>query len=143
MRDSTFTDASAVSGAAFAAPRAHRGAVVADFDGDGKLDVVVSVLGGKPEFWRNTSPVPAHWLDLRLTGSRSNRDAVGALVQAGRQWNHQTSSAGYASSSVGPVHFGLGTQAVVPAIRIAWPDGTVQELRNVRADRVVTVREPQ
>ena len=142
MRDGTFTDASAASGPPFAAPKAHRGAVVADFDGDGKLDVVVSVLGGKPEFWRNTSPGPAHWLGLKLIGSRGNRDAVGALVQVGRQWNHQTSSVGYASSSLGPVHFGLGAQAVVPVVRITWPGGAIQELRDIQADRVVTVREP-
>ena len=135
--DGTFADASA-----FAAPRAHRGSAVVDFDGDGKLDIVVTVLGGKPELWRNVSPGPDHWLDVRLIGSRSNRDGIGAIVRAGNQWNQLTSSAGYASSSLAPVHFGLGLQTVVPELIIQWPSGSVQKLRDVRADRQLIVHEP-
>jgi hypothetical protein len=85
--------------------------------------------------WRNASPGPNHWLDVRLIGSRSNRDAIGATVHAGNQWNQVTSSAGYASSSLAPVHFGLGSQAVVPALTIQWPSGVVQKLRDVKGDQ--------
>jgi hypothetical protein len=140
--DGTFADGSAASAPAFATPHAHRGAAVADFDGDGKLDIVVTVLGGRPELWRNASPGPDHWLDVRLIGSRSNRDAIGATVRAGNQWNQLTSSAGYASSSLAPVHFGLGSQAVVPALVIQWPSGIVQRFRDVRAGQQLIVREP-
>ena len=140
--DGTFADGSPASGSAFAMPRAHRGAVVGDFDGDGKLDIVVTVLGEKPEFWRNASPEPGHWIDLKLIGSRSNRDGIGAQVRAGNQWNQETSATGYASSSLAPVHFGLGPQALVPLIRIDWPSGAVQELRNVKANQRLVVREP-
>src|SRR5262249_15145732 len=143
LHDGTFADASGPSGVPFAEPRPHRGVVVGDFDGDGKLDAVVSVLGDKPEFWRNVSPGPAHWLDLVLVGTRSNRDAIGAVVHAGNQWNQRTSSAGYASSSLAPVHFGLGAQTIVPVIEITWPDGAVQQLRNIRADQTIRVTEPE
>jgi len=135
--DGTFAD-----GSAFAAPRAHRGAAVADFDGDGRLDVVVTVLGDKPELWRNASPDSGHWIDLKLIGARSNRDGIGAVVRVGNQWNQETSASGYASSSLAPVHFGLGPQAVIPRIRIEWPSGVVQELRSVKANQRLVVREP-
>ena len=129
--------------AAFDTPRAHRGAVVADFDGDGKLDIVVSSLGDKPEFWRNVTQGAGHWLEFKLIGTRRNRDAIGAVVRIGDQWNEQTSSQGYASSSLAPVHFGLGAREMAPLVVIEWPDGAVQQLHDVKADRVVTVREAE
>ena len=142
QRDGSFADVSSASGAGFAVPRAHRGLVVADFDGDGRLDAVVSVLGEKPEFWRNATPQAGNWIELKLIGGRSNRDAIGARVRAGSQWNHQSSAGGYASSTLVPLHFGLGSQSVVPKIEIEWPSGTHQELRDVKAGQIVTVREP-
>jgi hypothetical protein len=139
--DGTFSDVSVDSGVAFQTARAHRGVVVADFDGDGRLDAVVSVLGERPEFWRNVTAGAGHWLDLKLVGARSNRDAIGAEVHIGNQWNEMTSSVGYASSALAPVHFGLGAQASAPDLEITWPSGIVQRLRDVKADQVLTVRE--
>lgn len=139
--DGSFADASAESGAAFRTARAHRGAVAADFDGGGRLDAVVSVLGERPEFWRNVSPHSGHWLELKLVGSSSNRDGIGARIHLLDQWNEMTSAGGYASSTLAPVHFGLGERTVVPRIEIEWPSGTRQELQNVQADRCVTVHE--
>jgi hypothetical protein len=113
---------------------------VADFDGDGRLDAVVSVLGERPEFWRNVTAGAGHWLDLKLVGARSNRDAIGAEIHIGNQWNEMTSSVGYASSALAPVHFGLGSETAAD-IEITWPSGGVQRLKNVKADQVLTVRE--
>ncbi len=127
---------------AFGSAGAHRSAVFADFDGDGRTDVAVSVLGERPELWRNASPRDAQWLDLQLVGTRSNRDAIGAVIHVGEQWNSRTSSVGYASSSLTPVHFGLGALKIVPRIEIRWPGGTVQVLRNVKAGQTLLVREP-
>lgn len=141
--DGTFSDGSASSGPAFQVRRAHRGVVVADFDGDGKLDAIVTALGERPEFWRNVSPEQNHWIEFRLIGSRSNRDGIGAMVQVGSQWNYQTSSFGYASSVLAPVHFGVGTQAVIPRVQITWPSGIVQTLRDVKTDRCIEVSEPR
>jgi hypothetical protein len=137
--DGTFVDGSTGAGSAFQTARAHRGAVVADFDGDGRLDVVVSVLGERPEFWRNQTPDSGHWLDLKLVGTRSCRDGIGAEIHIGRQFNELTSSVGYASSALAPVHFGLGTQTMASDLEITWPNGSLQHLKNVKADQVLTV----
>ncbi len=140
--DGTFVDVSALSGPAFQVRRAHRGLVTADFEGDGKLDAIVTALGERPEFWRNVSPEQNHWIELRLIGSRSNRDGIGAVVQIGNQWSYRTSSFGYASSVLAPVHFGVGIQTVIPRIQISWPSGVVQQLREVQTDRSIEVVEP-
>ncbi|HET8546460.1 MAG TPA: CRTAC1 family protein, partial [Bryobacteraceae bacterium] len=123
----------------------HRGAAFADFDRDGRVDVVMTRIGETPVLYRNESAPDQHWLILRLTGIRSNRDALGARVRvvtaAGEQVNHLTTAVGYASSSQPVVHFGLGGEAQAKLIEIRWPSGTLQKLENVNADRYLEVRE--
>jgi hypothetical protein len=140
--DGTFEDQSTEAGSDFLVPRAHRGAAFADFNGDGKLDVVVSSLGDRPELWENTSPNDNTWLIVRLTGRKSNRDGIGAQVHLGDQWNQMTTSVGYASSSDFGVHFGTGKQRQIDRIDIRWPSGIRQILRNVGTNRVLNVQEP-
>jgi hypothetical protein len=83
-----------------------------DLNGDGKVDVVVTALSRAAEVWINDSQNSGHWLDIALEGSKSNRDGIGARIKVTSasltQYNHMTTSVGYASSSGGPVHFGLG-----------------------------------
>jgi hypothetical protein len=145
--DGTFRDVSGPAGLASAPPRAHRGAAFGDLDGDGRVDVVVTSLGDAAELWSNRSDA-GHWLALRLVGTKSNRDGIGARVKVNssqdprwrEQFDHRTTAVGYASSSAGPLHFGLGT-ATSADVEIRWPSGLVQVLKAVNAGQVLTVRE--
>ena len=140
MSGGVFQDVSAEAGLTLV--KAHRGAAFADFDGDGRVDAVVSSLGAPAELWENVSPEPRHWLVLRLRGTKSNRDGIGAKIRIGDQYAEMTTAVGYASSSAWGVHFGLDAAAQVPKIEIQWPSGVVQTLQDVRADQVLTVTEP-
>jgi hypothetical protein len=128
-------------------PRAHRGCAFGDLDDDGRVDVVVSAIGEPAQILYNVTADAGHRLDLRLRGTKSNRDGLGATVKltaaSGRvQYNHATAAVGYASSSDRRVHFGLGADRSAREIEIRWPSGTTQVLRDVTADQVLEVKEP-
>jgi hypothetical protein len=127
-------------------PARHRGSAIGDLNGDGRIDVVVSAINAPAEIWINQSPGNNHWLELKLQGTKSNRDGIGARIKlvtkSGTQYDHMSTAAGYASSSAGPVHFGLGTNSSADLVEIRWPSGTVQQLRDVAGDRIVLVKEP-
>ena len=120
---------------------AGRGAAVGDLNNDGALDAVVAVLSGPPLVIlgrRNAN----HWLTLKLSGTRSNRDGFGAKVRIGRQWVYATTSGSYLSASDARVHFGLGSDSHA-TVEILWPGGKRQVLEDVAADRIITVKEPE
>jgi hypothetical protein len=134
------------AGFAQATAARHRGCAFGDFDGDGRVDAVVTSLDNNAELWMNRSPGSNHWLEIALQGVKSNRDGIGARIKvvsaSGAQYNHQTSSVCYASSSLGPVHFGLGKDSVAATVEITWPSGIVQTLHNIPANQILRAVEP-
>jgi len=121
-----------------------RGTAVGDLDNDGDIDLVVNVSEGRPVLLRNDTK-GGHWLTLRLIGTKSNRDAIGARVIAragGKVQHHYLKGGGsYLSVSDRRVHLGLGKATTVDSIEIIWPSGTKQQLQNVAADQFLTIRE--
>ena len=121
----------------------HRGAAVADFDADGRLDVVVSALGEPSKLFRNVSEQRHAWIALQLVGEQSGRDALGARVHVEGQTRWVKSAAGYASSALRPVHFGLGAAGRPVSVQIDWPSGRQQLLEDVPLNRTTAVHEPR
>jgi hypothetical protein len=145
----TFTDVSADAGSYFKSKKVGRGACFADYDNDGYIDAFIVVLGGKGILLHAKPPAVAnrnHWLTLKLVGTRSNRDAFGARVEADAGDLHQVvetvSHSGYLSQNDPRPHFGLGSHAEVDTLTIWWPSGTIQKYEHVKADQVFTITEP-
>jgi len=141
-----FVDVSGISGDIFHEAWVGRAMAIGDIDNDGRIDAVVTTNGGPPHILLNQTPTTNHWITLHLTGHKSNRDGIGALVKLstaqGSQWVTATTSSSYLSASDPRVHFGMGDSAVASSIEIHWPSGIVQTLTNVKGDQQIQVDEP-
>jgi hypothetical protein len=141
-----FTDVSAESGDIFHQQWAARGLAIGDLNNDGKIDAVVTSNDGPAWVLLNETPSSNHWITLRLVGVKSNRDAIGAEVKistaGGDQFATVTTSGSYESSSDKRVHFGLGPDDAAREIDIHWPSGIRQEIKNVKADQILSITEP-
>jgi enediyne biosynthesis protein E4 len=141
-----FTDAAVLGGAFFNRPLQGRGAAVLDYNNNGRLDLVVTALGGRVVLLENRASTAHHWIKLSLGGTRSNRDGYGALITiraGGRTWQTQAiCPTGFLLQGDKRVHVGLGDAGHVDEIRIRWPSGTVQVLTDIEVDQILQVREP-
>jgi hypothetical protein len=131
-------------GAAFAAPRVARGAAYADIDNDGFLDVLVTTNAGPAYLFHNEGGTN-HSLRIKLEGTKSNRDGIGALVRVSSGGDKQSkmlrSGSSYLSQSELVLTFGLGAQTKADNVEIQWPSGQVDKLSGIDAGQTVTVEE--
>jgi hypothetical protein len=157
--DGTFTDRAAAAGldpppggpllgmriGNTEATRSSRSAAVADFDGDGRLDLAVNNFNDRAFLFMNRWP-QRNWIALRLEGRRGNRDAVGAVVRirAGKRIliGLVQAAGGYLAQSSKTVHFGLGESDAVESCEIRWPGGRVQTIEAPETNRVHRIVEP-
>lgn len=142
-----FKDVSLDLGTYFSQEFVGRGSCPGDYDNDGDIDLFITNLNDRCILLRNNKGNLNNWLMLELTGTVSNRDAVGArikIVSAGRlQIAQKRSTTGYLSQGDSRLHFGLGKSSIVELIEIIWPSGTIQTIENVEANQVLRVTEPQ
>ena len=147
-REGQFEDVSRGRGDAFEIPRAARGVAFGDLDNDGFLDMAVNILNGPAVILHNGGGNGRHWIILNTVGGQSNRDGIGAKVRVvtasgPEQYGFVSTAGSYQSANDKRVHFGLGPDAVVDLIEVTWPNGTVQKLSHVKADRILTIKEPE
>lgn len=141
----TFANAREKAGPAIAVRNIARGAAMGDYDNDGDMDVAVLCLDGPSRLLRNEAGGRNAWLHVRLVGTRSNRDGVGArvTVRAGGLLlvDERKSAASYLSQNDPRLFFGLGSRTRVDEIIVRWPSGTVQRIDGAAAKGTIEIRE--
>jgi hypothetical protein len=139
-----FQEVTAQMGAAFSSPKVARGAAYADIDNDGALDMLITTNGGRAWLFHNEGSTN-HSLRLKLVGTKSNRDGIGAVVRltssGEKQWQMLRSGSSYLSQSELVLTFGLGNATKADAIEIQWPSGQVDKLSGISADQTIIVQE--
>jgi hypothetical protein len=140
-----FTETTSMAGDGFTVPHLGRGAAFADFDNDGNVDVVVGNSGDPPLLLHNGGSAGNHFLSLKLVGTKSNRDAMGARVRltAGgiTQVREIAGGGSYLSQSDLRAHFGLGRATRVDRVEIVWPGGGKQTFEGLEADQFLIATE--
>jgi hypothetical protein len=140
-----FQDVVNTNGGDFAAPRVGRGLAFADFDRDGDVDLLLTTNNGPAYLFRNDLHSGNRALRLHLTGSKSNRDAIGAVVRIyhGGETQMRTIRGGssYLSQSELPLTFGVGKSDRVDRLAVEWPSGTTQEFKNISTGKAYELHE--
>ena len=141
-----FRDANERGGPWFLDKSVSRGMAISDYDNDGDLDVFMLNLDKPSRLIQNQGVPENHWLMVRLVGTQSNRDGLGArvTVRAGDlvRMEERRASSGYLSQNDPRLHFGLGAREAVDAVEVRWPSGAESRVTDVGADQLLTVVEP-
>ena len=144
--DGKFKDVSTERGKYFLTKLVGRGACFGDYDNDGDIDGYIVNLNDRGAFLRNNKGNQNNWVTLNLIGTTSNHDGIGSRVKVtsgGKvQYAQKKSTTGYLSQNDPRIHFGLANNNMVDKIEIRWPSGKVQVLNNIKANQILTVKEP-
>jgi enediyne biosynthesis protein E4 len=139
-----FTEITAQMGDAFAAPKVARAAAYGDIDNDGFLDILLTTNAGPAYLFHNEGGTN-HSLRVKLVGTKSNRDGIGAVVRVSagsdKQGKMLRSGSSYLAQSELVLTFGLGPLTQADTVEIQWPSGQVDKLSNINAGQTVTVQE--
>ena len=145
LHNGRFADVSEQLGPPVTTPKAARGAVFADFDNDGDVDVLVNNVHDTPDLFRLDQSGGRHWLTVKLIGTQSNRSAIGALVRLvtadGEQRQEVRGGGSYLSQNDLRVHFGLGTARAADRVDVRWPNGLEETWAQLAIDRSHTLKE--
>jgi enediyne biosynthesis protein E4 len=140
-----FHDVTKELGPDLADARVSRAAAFADYDNDGDVDVLVTNNGDRPQLFRNDGGSGNHWVEVRLIGTRSNRDGIGAKVKIVANGFVSTDEAkggmSYQAAHDPRLHFGLGKATRVTALDVSWPSGATTKLADLPADQCITIKE--
>src|SRR5581483_9735515 len=139
-----FTEVTGQMGKSFGAPKVARSAAYGDIDNDGFPDILLTTNGGRAFLFHNEGAAN-HSLRIKLLGTKSNRDGIGAIVRvtsgADKQWKMLKSGSSYLSQSELVLSFGLGANTKADAIEIQWPSRHTEKLSGIPADQTITVEE--
>ena len=122
-----------------------RGLAYGDYDRDGDLDVLIATNGGAAHLYRNDGGNANHWINVKLEGTHSNRDGIGAVVRVtsagGTQWQAVHSGSSYCSASDLALTFGLGRDERASMVEVQWPGGGRQVLKDVPAGQHLLIKQ--
>jgi hypothetical protein len=145
LGNAKFEDVSRDAGPVLSERTTARGACFGDYDNDGNVDAFVVNLGARGTLVHNVSTNTGHWIAVKLKGTKSNRDGIGAKVEVfagGKRWlAERVAGTGYLSQDEDRMHFGLGAAALVDKIVVHWPSGIEQTVVKPANDRVITIEE--
>jgi hypothetical protein len=145
LRNGEFEDISEKAGGAILDRHSSRGLAVGDIDNDGTVEVLVNNQGERPSLLAQSAKAPGNWVLVQLTGTKSNRSAIGARVRVTAGGMTQTaevrSGGNYISQNDLRLHFGVGAATRIEKLEVLWPSGQTQEKSNLEVNRILRIEE--